>query len=160
MGRTVADFGGVDGLCNVGAALSAEGLGSDHDLLEMDPERWRRTLEVKLVGYALAGIIVNTSSGTSLGRNARQPRLRGLQVGVNSLTRHIAKRWGKEGIRCNALAPGLVVGETRKKQIDKALEVALSLCLGRPLTWPVPLPFSFPTTRSGSTDRRGRSTEA
>ncbi|OBH08250.1 MULTISPECIES: SDR family NAD(P)-dependent oxidoreductase [unclassified Mycobacterium] len=26
--------------------------------------------------------------------------------GIGALTRHVASRWGKEGIRCNAVAPG------------------------------------------------------
>jgi NADP-dependent 3-hydroxy acid dehydrogenase YdfG len=73
---TAADrLGGVDGLYNVGADVSAGVLGRDGDLLDMDPAVWRRTLEVNLIGYAYTaravlplllenggGAIVNTSS--------------------------------------------------------------------------------------------------
>ena len=31
------------------------------------------------------------------------------QAGINALTRHVASRWGKDGIRANAVAPGLVL---------------------------------------------------
>ncbi|MFD3606203.1 SDR family NAD(P)-dependent oxidoreductase, partial [Streptomyces sp. NPDC058656] len=51
--RAATDFGGVDGLFNVGADLSPDTLGRDTDLLDMDPAVWRRTHDVNLLGYAL-----------------------------------------------------------------------------------------------------------
>lgn len=87
--RTVAEFGGVDGLYNVGADLSTDTIGRDLDLLEMDPAVWRRTNEVNLLGYALAcrtvlphflgqggGVIVNTTSNAAW---AGAPRVRRVQ---------------------------------------------------------------------------------
>ncbi|GAB3004193.1 glucose 1-dehydrogenase [Streptomyces pseudoechinosporeus] len=148
--RTVAEFGGVDGLFNVGADLSAATLGRDVDLLEMDPAVWRRTHDVNLLGYALAcravlphllgqggGVIVNTSSGAAWGGEPTRPAYAASKAGINALTRHIASRWGKEGIRCNVVAPGLVMGETQQEQNDQqlqamAMEYARSPRLGEP----------------------------
>lgn len=148
--RTVAEFGGVDGLFNIGADLSAATLGRDADLLEMDPAVWRRTHDVNLLGYALTcravlphllrqggGVIVNTSSGAAWGGEPTRPAYAASKAGINTLTRHIASRWGKEGIRCNVVAPGLVMGETQQGQNDQqlqamALEYARSPRLGEP----------------------------
>lgn len=86
--RAVAGFGGLDGLYNVGADLSAQNLGRDGDLLDMDPAVWRRTHEVNLLGYALTaravlphllsrggGVIVNTTSNAAWGGEPARPAL-------------------------------------------------------------------------------------
>jgi NAD(P)-dependent dehydrogenase (short-subunit alcohol dehydrogenase family) len=130
-----AELGGVDGLYNVGADLSEATLGRDLDLLEMDPAIWRRTLEVNLLGFVLTcraviplllarggGVIVNTSSGAAIGGEPTRPAYAASKAGINALTRHIASRWGKEGIRCNAVMPGLVLGETQQRQNDQQLQ--------------------------------------
>jgi len=38
------------------------------------------------------------------------------KAAVNQLTRHVANNWGGNGIRCNGLMPGLVIGETQERQ--------------------------------------------
>ncbi|MFD3377516.1 SDR family NAD(P)-dependent oxidoreductase [Streptomyces sp. NPDC058697] len=148
--RAATDFGGVDGLFNVGADLSPDTLGRDTDLLDMDPAVWRRTHDVNLLGYALTcravlphllgqggGVIVNTSSGAAWGGEPTRPAYAASKAGINALTRHIASRWGKEGIRCNALAPGLVLSEQLvrafdQEQLDYALDAGRSPRLGEP----------------------------
>jgi len=145
-----AELGGVDGLYNVGADLSVATIGRDLDLLEMDPAIWRRTLEVNLLGFALTcraviplllarggGAIVNTSSGAANGGEPTRPAYAASKAGINALTRHIASRWGKEGIRCNAVMPGLVLSETLQREDNRqlhaqALAVAKSPRLGVP----------------------------
>ena len=130
-----AELGGIDGLYNVGADLSDATLGHDLDLLEMDPAVWLRTLEVNLLGFALTcravipflldqggGVVVNTSSGAAIGGEPTRPAYAASKAGINALTRHIASRWGKEGIRCNAVMPGLVLGETQQRQNDQQLQ--------------------------------------
>ncbi|MEV6486563.1 SDR family oxidoreductase [Streptomyces sp. NPDC051576] len=147
--RAASELGGIDGLFNVGADVSDANLGRDLDLLEMDLGVWERTLGVNLIGYALAakaaiphmleaggGAVVNTSSGAGWSGARVRPAYSASKAGVNALTRHIATRWGKEGIRCNGLAPGLVMGETQIRQADKemqaqAIAAALSPRLGK-----------------------------
>ncbi|TMR94238.1 SDR family NAD(P)-dependent oxidoreductase [Nonomuraea basaltis] len=124
----VTQLGGVDGLYNVAADVSAETLGRDGDLLDMDPAVWRRTLEVNLIGFALTsravlpllleqggGAIVNTSSlAAHVGDHARAA-YQTSKAGINALTRHIASRWGKQAIRCNCVSPGVVLTESAQK---------------------------------------------
>jgi NAD(P)-dependent dehydrogenase (short-subunit alcohol dehydrogenase family) len=141
--QAVAELGGVDGLYNVGADLSPQTAGRDADLLDMDPAVWRRTFEVNLLGYALTcravipvllgqggGVIVNTSSGAAFAGEPTRPAYAASKAGVNALTRHIASRWGKQGIRCNGVAPGLVMTEGVRQANDAGLE-AYALRLAR-----------------------------
>lgn len=133
--RSVEEFGTVSGLYNVGADLSPANLGSDFDILTVDLAVWRRTLEVNLLGYVRTirsllphllenggGSIVNTSSGAAFGGEDARAAYAASKAGVNALTRHVARKWGHQGVRCNAVTPGLVMGETQKQQNDVQLE--------------------------------------
>ncbi|MFI7135917.1 SDR family NAD(P)-dependent oxidoreductase [Nonomuraea sp. NPDC050153] len=125
VGTAVEQFGGVDGLFNVAADASAAVLGRDGDLLDMDPAVWRRTFEVNLIGYARtaravlpvlldqgAGAIVNTASAAAHVGDHVRAAYQSSKAGVNALTRHIANRWGKQGIRANSVSPGIVLTES------------------------------------------------
>ncbi|WP_328339895.1 SDR family oxidoreductase [Streptomyces violaceus] len=128
IGQAVSELGGIDGLYNVGADLSGDTMGRDTDLLGMDPAVWRRNHDVNLLGYALTcrevipyllaqggGVIVNTSSGAAWGGDPSRPAYAASKAGVGALTRHVAGRWGKEGIRCNGVAPGVVMTDAFKQ---------------------------------------------
>ncbi|MFJ2115983.1 SDR family NAD(P)-dependent oxidoreductase, partial [Streptomyces sp. NPDC087850] len=111
---------------------------------------WRRTHEVNLLGYAVAcravlphllgqggGAIVNTSSAAAWGGEPARPAYAASKAGVNALTRHISSRWGKEGVRCNAVAPGPVVTEALGRTLDEqtqaeVLGIVRSPRLGKP----------------------------
>ncbi|SDY65196.1 NAD(P)-dependent dehydrogenase, short-chain alcohol dehydrogenase family [Herbiconiux ginsengi] len=126
--QTIAAFGGVDGLFNVAADTSERVLGHDGDLLRMDVDVWRRTLEVNLIGYALTarsvlptfieqghGVIVNTSSAAAHVGDQQRAAYQTSKAGINALTRHIATRWGRDGIRANAVSPGVVLTESAER---------------------------------------------
>jgi NAD(P)-dependent dehydrogenase (short-subunit alcohol dehydrogenase family) len=36
---------------------------------------------------------------------------------LGALVRHIASRWGRQGIRCNAVAPGLVLSDELRPKV-------------------------------------------
>lgn len=134
--RTLDEFGGVHGLFNVGADLSPHNLGRDTNLLETDLDVWTRTLDVNVIGYVRTaravlphllenggGAIVNCSSGTAVsGGDRKRPAYSASKSAVNALTRHIAGNWGNAGVRCNGVMPGLVMGETQRKQNDIELQ--------------------------------------
>jgi len=133
--RTVAEFGAVHGLHNVGADLSEGNLGRDTTLLDTDMDVWHRTLDVNLLGYVRTsravlphlleqggGSIVNTSSGGSLGTDPVHVAYNASKAAVNQLTRHVAVNWGSNGIRCNGVMPGLVMGETQEQQNNVELQ--------------------------------------
>jgi NAD(P)-dependent dehydrogenase (short-subunit alcohol dehydrogenase family) len=117
--HAVARFGGVDLLhCN-GAALDL--MPQDLDAVEIDLGIWDRILDVNLKGYLLCtraaiplmlarggGAIVYTSSGASYVGEPARIAYGCAKAGINVLMRHVVTRWGREGIRANAIAPGLV----------------------------------------------------
>jgi len=142
-------FGGVDLLHNVAADLSPGTIGRDTDLLDVDLAVWDRTMQVDLRGYVLTmraaipmmlarggGAIVNTSSVAAFVGEAARPAYAAAKAGINAVTRQVANRWGREGIRCNVVAPGLVLTETADAVLGAALSQRLaknpSGRLGRP----------------------------
>jgi NAD(P)-dependent dehydrogenase (short-subunit alcohol dehydrogenase family) len=147
---TIDAFGSIHGLHNVGADLSENNLGRDTTVLDTDLDVWHRTLDVNLLGYVRTtravlphllkqgtGSIVNTSSGGSLGTDPMHVAYNATKAAVNQLTRHVANNWGAKGVRCNAVMPGLVMGETQERQNDKQLQqmflnAAKTTRLGRP----------------------------
>ncbi len=116
----VADeFSGIDLLFNVGSDMSL--LSGDTDVLDIDLALWDRTMTVTPRGYLLTmrgviphmlarggGAIVNMSSAAAFQGDPVRPAYSSAKAAVGALTRHVASRWGREGIRCNAVAPGLV----------------------------------------------------
>ena len=112
-----AAYGGIDGLFNVGADMST--LGADTDVVDIDLDVWDRVMTVNLRGYVAAmkhaiprmlerggGSIVNMSSAAAFQGEPVRPAYATAKAGIGALTRHVASRWGREGIRCNAVAPG------------------------------------------------------
>ena len=97
-----------------------------------------------LVGVALAllsacggGALLFTSSAAAFAGEPERPSYAMAKSGLGGLVRHLASRWGKEGIRANAVAPGLVLTETIRASIDPAfrdmaLAVTRSHRLGAP----------------------------
>jgi NAD(P)-dependent dehydrogenase (short-subunit alcohol dehydrogenase family) len=57
------------------------------------------------------GTIVNMSSAAAFQGEPTRPAYATAKAGIGALTRHVASRWGKEGIRCNAVAPGFTATE-------------------------------------------------
>jgi NAD(P)-dependent dehydrogenase (short-subunit alcohol dehydrogenase family) len=55
------------------------------------------------------GSIINTSSGAGLNGALSYTAYGVSKAGVNALTQYTATQYGKENIRCNAIAPGLIV---------------------------------------------------
>ncbi|MCV7380905.1 oxidoreductase [Mycobacterium alsense] len=115
-------YGGVDLLFNVGADMST--IRSDTDVVAIEFDVWDRVMAVSLRGYAAAmkhaipamlgrggGAIVNMSSAAAFQGEPARPAYATAKAGIGALTRHVASRWGQEGIRCNAVAPGFTATE-------------------------------------------------
>jgi NAD(P)-dependent dehydrogenase (short-subunit alcohol dehydrogenase family) len=113
--RVVEHFGGIDILVN-NAGIRVISAFADHPLAT-----WRQTLEVNLtapfvlsqavVPHMLArgkGKIVNiTSTASELGFKNRAA-YNVSKAGLTMLTKSIALELGAQGIRCNAVAPGVI----------------------------------------------------
>jgi NAD(P)-dependent dehydrogenase (short-subunit alcohol dehydrogenase family) len=116
-------YDGVDLVFNVGADMST--LPADTDVVDIDFAVWERVMTVSLRGYLAAmkyaipamlsrggGAIVNMSSAAAFQGEPARPAYATAKAGIGALTRHVASRWGKDGIRCNAVAPGFTATET------------------------------------------------
>jgi len=93
----------------------------DLDVTSMDTEVWDRTMQVNLRGPMLgckhalphmldagSGAIVTTSSTSGQFGDLSRVAYGVSKAGIDSLTRYVATLYGKQGIRCNAVAPGVV----------------------------------------------------
>jgi NAD(P)-dependent dehydrogenase (short-subunit alcohol dehydrogenase family) len=58
-----------------------------------------------------AGSIINSSSGSAAAGDLLLSAYGASKGAVNSFTRYVAAQYGKQGIRCNAIAPGLIKSE-------------------------------------------------
>jgi NAD(P)-dependent dehydrogenase (short-subunit alcohol dehydrogenase family) len=137
----VAEFGTVHGLYNCAADTSPATMGGDTHLLDADLGIWRRALEINLLGFVRTckavlpillanggGAIVNTSSAAATIGEPTRPAYAASKAGINTLTRHIAATWGRQGVRCNSVAPGVVLTETlREHPPQELLDWAASL---------------------------------
>ena len=131
----VSAYGGLDGIHINAADLKA--IRHDTDAVEVDLDIFDRTLAVNLRGHLLCtrhaipqllkrggGAIVYTSSGAADMGEPTRVSYAVSKSGLQALMRHVAARWGKEGIRANAIAPGLVITEQLKAHFPENLRKA------------------------------------
>ncbi|MGE2716991.1 SDR family NAD(P)-dependent oxidoreductase [Mycolicibacterium litorale] len=117
--RAVAEFGGIDVLCNhVGGSNPRK----DLDLLHLDLAEWDRTMALNarstVVASRLAlphmiagggGSIINTVSVAGLAGDTLQCAYGAAKAAVIRLTQYVATQYGRNGVRCNAVAPGAIM---------------------------------------------------
>ena len=131
----VERLGGLDGAHINAADLRV--IMEDSDALALDLAVFDRTVAVNLRGHLLCtravlphllknkeSAIVYTSSGAAHGAEPTRPSYAMTKAGVNALMRHVAARWGKEGLVANVLAPGFTVTGEMKKQMEANAEEA------------------------------------
>ena len=119
---TVAAYGDLDVLHNNAAALDQNR--ADQDVVTMELATWDRVLAVNLTGPMLGcrfgipamlerggGAIVNTASAAAFYGSHSLAAYGTSKAGVVALTRYVATAYGERGIRCNAVAPGVVVAQ-------------------------------------------------
>jgi NAD(P)-dependent dehydrogenase (short-subunit alcohol dehydrogenase family) len=115
-------YGRLDILHNNAATFAPDVFGRDHGVVDMDVEVWDRTLAVNLRGAMLGckhaiprmrevggGAIVTTSSVSALVGEDTHLAYACSKAGLGALTRHVATMHGREGIRVNAVASGLML---------------------------------------------------
>ncbi len=125
--RAVAEFGGVDCIDH-NAAWSHPRL--DTDAVGVDLGVWDRAIEITTRGALLlarhaipvmaargGGSIVTISSGTSTIGESTRVAYGVSKAALNQLTRHLATRYGRDGIRANAIAPGFILTATAEANV-------------------------------------------
>lgn len=116
----VRTYGGLDAVHINAGAMNL--VSQDTDVVDIDLAVWDGTIAVNLRGHMLVtrhtvphllagggGAIVYTSSIASFTGEAKRPAYSATKAGINALARHVASRWGQDGIRANAVAPGLIL---------------------------------------------------
>jgi NAD(P)-dependent dehydrogenase (short-subunit alcohol dehydrogenase family) len=97
----------------------------DFDVVNMDVALWDEIQSVNVRGTMLmckhavplmiesgGGSIINISSDQGLSGDFMTVAYGTSKGGVNALTRFVAAAYGKNAIRCNTIAPGLIASET------------------------------------------------
>lgn len=122
--QVIAQFGRIDVLHNNAAATGADVVAADGAVGDMPTWVWDRLFTVNCRGTMIAsrealphlietkGAIVNTVSGLGLQGHIRSAAYGATKAAIIQLTRSIATAYGRQGVRCNAVAPGLVLTET------------------------------------------------
>ena len=137
MVRTAVEiYGGLDGMLVNMADLSLHS--RDTDAVEVPLEVFDRAVAVNLRGHLLCtrhaipemlkrggGAIVYTGSSAAFMPRGVRVSYSVTKYALTALMRHVASRWGKEGIRANVISPGLVMSEKNKIHPEKAAVLAL-----------------------------------
>ncbi|WP_217169845.1 SDR family NAD(P)-dependent oxidoreductase [Streptomyces sp. AC512_CC834] len=135
-------LGAVTGLVNNAAVTGPLGRLADSDTADL-----RRVLDVNLLGVLLctrlaarlmtergSGVIVNVSSGAAtLGSPGEYVHYAAAKAGVDALTLGLAKELGPDGIRVNAVAPGVIDTEMHAAAGDahRARRMGAAVPMGR-----------------------------
>ncbi|CAM4190963.1 SDR family NAD(P)-dependent oxidoreductase [Lederbergia lenta] len=124
---TVNHYGKINVLFN---NVGLTNLKKDLDVVNMDLDEWDRLLNVNLKSvlmgskYAIphmikagGGSIINTASMAGFHGDAIRAAYGASKAGVVNLTKYIATQYGKDKIRCNAVAPGLILTPAAKNNM-------------------------------------------
>lgn len=123
--NTRAHFGRLDILHNNAALLDPQLTPLDISVLTIPTEWWDRVMAVNVRSVMLGckyaiplmledggGSIINTASTLGVSAESWQVSYGTSKAAVIQLTRYVATHFGKQGIRCNAVAPALIMTPT------------------------------------------------
>jgi NAD(P)-dependent dehydrogenase (short-subunit alcohol dehydrogenase family) len=130
-----AKFGRIDVLHNNVALTSPAIQAKDTTVTDIPLETWNVILAVNVTSFLLGskyaiphmikgggGSIINTSSDSGRAGDVTRTAYGASKAAVISLTQHIAVQYGLQGIRCNAITPGVILSPQMK---DDAVLVTL-----------------------------------
>lgn len=128
---TVEKFGKLDILFNNVGLTNIE---KDLDVVNIDVDEWDRLLNINLKSvlhgckYAIphmieagGGSIINTASMAAYASDAIRLAYGASKAGVVNMTKYIATQYGKNNIRCNGVAPGLILTPAAKRNMSDEL---------------------------------------
>jgi NAD(P)-dependent dehydrogenase (short-subunit alcohol dehydrogenase family) len=128
--QSVRHFGQLNFLFNNAALVSPEVIRKDSNPVDIDFAIWDRTLQVNARGYlagckyaiphllkAGGGAIVMTASGSGVLGDLSNIAYGASKAAIISMGRYVATMYGKQGIRCNVINPGLIRTEGGQKSL-------------------------------------------
>lgn len=128
---TVETYGTVTVLFN---NVGLTNLQKDLDVVNIDLDEWDRLMAVNtksvLLGsrYAIphmiaagGGSIINTASMSAFAADSIRTAYGASKAAVVNLTKYIASQYGKQGIRSNAIAPGLILTPAAQRNLQPAI---------------------------------------
>ena len=129
--RRAARARGDGGVGRVDVLVNNAGFGDADDVLEIDEEAWDREVAINLKATFLCsravlpgmierggGVIVNIASVNGMAFFANEA-YSAAKAGMINLTRSMAVRYGRHGIRVNAIAPGTIRTPLWQERVDK-----------------------------------------
>lgn len=116
--------GRLDVLLNNAADTHPDHLALDQTVIDLEVAVWDHAFAVNARGTMLmikhaiphmiagrGGSIINTGSGSAIAGDTHNTAYAASKGAINTLTRHVATQFGKQGIRCNTVLPGLIMTE-------------------------------------------------
>lgn len=107
----------------------------DLDVVTLDEEEWKRGFQLNIDSvmygsrYAIpymikngGGSIINTASMSGFSGDFMRSAYGASKAAVISLTRYIAVQYGKLNIRCNTVAPGLIMTPAAIKHVPQVMK--------------------------------------
>lgn len=126
---TVEQYGTINVLFN---NVGLTNLQKDLDVVNIDLDEWDRLMNVNtksvLLGSRFAiphmieaggGSIINTASMAAFAGDSLRTAYGASKAAVSNLTKYIAMQYGKDKIRCNAVAPGLILTPAAKENMPQ-----------------------------------------
>jgi len=125
--KAVEHFGALDAY----HSNLAGGTVGDTDALDIEDAVFDKSVAINTKSHLLAtkaaipvllerggGAMIYTSSGAATGGAPNQPAYAMTKNAVHALARHVASKWGREGIRANVICPGLIMTEAVSIHLD------------------------------------------
>ncbi|WP_380879634.1 putative short-chain type dehydrogenase/reductase y4lA [Sphingomonas sp. DBB INV C78] len=133
---TVTHFGRLDILHNNAAMTDPVKSPQDTTAVDIPLEIWREILDVNLTGYLLGckyaiphmvagggGSIINTASNSGSAGDLARIAYGSSKGAIIALTKYVATQHGRQNIRCNSVAPGVVLTEALEKTVPGLKEI-------------------------------------
>jgi len=146
---TLAHYGKLEVLFNNASDTRPAILENDLPVADLSIDIWDHTFKCNARGtflaikYALPALIksgdaaiINTSSGAALLGDLARTAYAASKAAVNTLTMYVAAQYGKQGVRCNVISPGMVPTENSRANQPELIKAVLRHHLTPELGYP------------------------